>query len=412
MQAQSLDEFCRQVADAYDHLYDLVYLRAHPLAEFVASDPTHSRREKAWRLHRVLLDVIEELNPGPQAPTFSREWRRHRLMLLRYQEGLDPQTVAEQLAISRRHYYREQERSIQAISTILWNRYASPSNAPQLESRPEEDEASLSYHELLRREVTRAGQAGRPARLDDELQGVISLLQERLRERALTLEQHLLEPPPAISVDRNLLRQILLGLMGYLVEHAEQATIRVTMQAKETSVTLNMAVEPPTAVHSPAEAHVEEGLSASDELAALAHIPVHPLHDNGLVAGFEVELPTVPPNTILVVDDNEDVLELFRRYLSTQPVRVATARTAREALAKARQLQPHAITLDLMMPQQDGWDLLQTLLNQPETQHIPIVVCSVLKQEELALALGATEFLAKPITEQALLSVLTHLEVL
>jgi CheY-like chemotaxis protein len=63
-----------------------------------------------------------------------------------------------------------------------------------------------------------------------------------------------------------------------------------------------------------------------------------------------------------------------------------------------------------MIPDRDGWDLLQVLLNQPDTQHIPIIICSVLKQKELALSLGATAFLEKPISEQSLLSVLTALE--
>ena len=62
------------------------------------------------------------------------------------------------------------------------------------------------------------------------------------------------------------------------------------------------------------------------------------------------------------------------------------------------------------MPRQDGWDVLQVLLNQPETRHIPILVCSVLRQKELALSMGATAFLEKPVTEQVLLAALAALE--
>jgi CheY-like chemotaxis protein len=62
-----------------------------------------------------------------------------------------------------------------------------------------------------------------------------------------------------------------------------------------------------------------------------------------------------------------------------------------------------------MLPGQDGWDLLQILLNRPETNHIPLIICTVLKQKELALSLGATAFLEKPVTEQALFSTLEAL---
>jgi CheY-like chemotaxis protein len=113
---------------------------------------------------------------------------------------------------------------------------------------------------------------------------------------------------------------------------------------------------------------------------------------------------------VLVVDDNEDVLELFQRYLVPHQYRVVTAKAVQEGLDLAIRLQPDTITLDLMMPEQDGWDLLQALLNRPDTRHIPIIVCSVLKQKELALSLGATAFLKKPVTELQLLSALQALE--
>ncbi len=61
-------EFAHRVADAYKHLYDLVHLRTHPLTDLLIPDPTLSRKDKAWRLHRILIEVIKELDPGPHAP--------------------------------------------------------------------------------------------------------------------------------------------------------------------------------------------------------------------------------------------------------------------------------------------------------------------------------------------------------
>jgi CheY-like chemotaxis protein len=145
-------------------------------------------------------------------------------------------------------------------------------------------------------------------------------------------------------------------------------------------------------------------------MATLGGARVAPVSEAGLVIGFRVAVPATPRRTILVVDDNEDVLALFQRYLACRHYHVVVSRTAADALAQARRLQPFAITLDLMMPDQDGWDILQTLLNQPETRHIPLIVCSVLKQKELALSLGATAFLEKPVSEQALVAVLSALE--
>src|SRR5437868_9740050 len=113
MMAMEYKRYITQLAYAYEHISDLVYLRTHPLLDLLFRDSATSRKDQAWQLHHVLLDTIKELDPGPQAPAFSREWRRHRLMVLRYADGLTPQAVADQLAISRRHFYREHAMAIE-----------------------------------------------------------------------------------------------------------------------------------------------------------------------------------------------------------------------------------------------------------------------------------------------------------
>jgi CheY-like chemotaxis protein len=211
-------------------------------------------------------------------------------------------------------------------------------------------------------------------------------------------------------MDGNLSRQVLLGVLGYLIERADRATIRLTTQMEKSQVRLSLKVDPPTSICSTSQEEAGERLAAFEEMAALSGVQISPIRIGESTIGFEMHLPINSRHTVLVVDDNEDVLELFQRYLSSNEYRVVTAKTSQDAVTLARRLQPHAITLDLMMPGQDGWDLMQVLLNQPETRHIPIIVCSVLKQKELALSMGATAFLQKPVTEQEMLSVLEALE--
>ncbi|MDI7276611.1 MAG: response regulator [Anaerolineae bacterium] len=401
-------EFIQQVADAYEHLYDLVYLRTHPLLDLAVPTAQLQRKDKAWQLHRLLLQAIDELDPGAQAPPFSHEWRRHRLMVLRYMDGADPQSAADQLAISRRHLYRELDSAIEAIATVLWERYGEPAGEPSAppQETPPPAEPGL---ELLRLEAARIAQAGRYARLGDVTAGVLGLLQEVLRQRELEVCLQLQEGLPGIPVDKGLLRHMLLAMLGYLIERTERAAIVISAVLREAEFRLKVAVVPAATVRAPS-AEDQERFSALEEMAALAGARVAPLSDGESVVGFEVHVPAAPRRTILVVDDNEDVLALFHRYLACRHYHVVLSQTAEDALAQARRLQPFAITLDLMMPDQDGWDILQTLLNQPETRHIPLIVCSVLKQKELALSLGATAFLEKPVSEQALIAVLGALE--
>jgi CheY-like chemotaxis protein len=405
----SMTEFVGSVDDAYEHLYDLVHLRTHPLAEALVPGLALRREEKAWRLHHLLLDAIEKLDPGPHTPSTSLAWRRHSLMTLRYEEGMEPQAVADELSISLRHYYRERKAAIEAVASVLRDLgKASPTPPHQPHAAAGEQEIPNRL-ELLRLEATRLAQAARYAHVDAVVRGVASMLKDMLDRHDLAIDLTLLGALPPASVARSLLRQMLMGVLGYLIERSREATIRLTARAEEDAVHIVAMVDPPTALHPMGQQEALERLSALEEMAELSGARIAPIRSAQSILGMEVRLPTTQHHTVLVVDDNRDALELFRRYLSAHDYRVLAAQTAQEGLCLAQQQQPQAIILDLMMPEQDGWDLMQILLNQPATSNIPIIVCSVLKQKELALSLGAAVFLDKPVSEQTLLSTLAAL---
>jgi CheY-like chemotaxis protein len=396
--------FVEQLTDLYQHLYDLVHLRNQEVIDRLLPDPKLRRKEKAWQVHQMLLNLVDELDPGPQAPVYSKAWRRHRLMVLRYVDGLDVRTVAQELSVSRRQYYRDHEDALQAAADILWDRYIDRPAEPE----PPADEAD--HLELLRLEVARMAQARRYVDVAEVVTGSLALFQERLRQQGLSVHRDIADTVPSVSIDQGLLRQMLVSVLGNLVNRSEHAHLHITARAKGSRVPVTLRVDPPEAVQPMASEEADERLAAFQEMGKLCDAQVQALRHGDGVVGYEVRLRVEAQRTVLVVDDNRDILELFQRYLSTQAYQTLTAQSAEEALALARCTRPHAITLDLMMPGQDGWELLQTLLNQPETQHIPVIVCSVLKQKELALSLGATAFLEKPVTEQALLTALAALE--
>lgn len=422
------DAFIRQVHDLYQHLGDLVYLRVHPLLDVLAPNPALPRKERAWQLQDLLLTTIKDLDPGPQAPVLSPQWRRYRLMLRRYKNGMDADTVMQELAISRRQFYRDHEMALGAIAEMLWDHAsarlseasdtaqspmpAGPGGAAATAQTPAPGAPAFDHLEDLRLEAARTAQADRYARLNELVPGALALFKDRLAQRHLLTEVALDPSLDGILLEKGVLRQALLGLLGYLVERASEATIRLAASSDARLVRLWLGVEPPTAIRPTQPAEVAERLAAFAEMAALAGAQLTPrlaADDPLAVVGFEVALPVYVQRTILVVDDNEDVLELFRRILQPHHYRVVTARTVPEALELAAGLQPYAITVDLMLPGQDGWDLLQVLLNRSDTRQIPIIVCSVLKQKELALSLGATAFIEKPVTEQALNAALAAL---
>ncbi|MBE7472531.1 MAG: hypothetical protein DPW09_07110 [Anaerolineae bacterium] len=105
----------------------------------------------------------------------------------------------------------------------------------------------------------------------------------------------------------------------------------------------------------------------------------------------------VEATTILVIDDDPAVHDLMRRFLSKEGFWVETASSGEAGLALARRLKPAAITLDVMMPGMDGWAVLTALKADPELAHIPVIMLTMVDDKNFGYALGAAEYLTKPI---------------
>jgi len=101
--------------------------------------------------------------------------------------------------------------------------------------------------------------------------------------------------------------------------------------------------------------------------------------------------------TILAIDDNIEALDLIQRSLSRDGYRVVTCSSGEAGLSLARTVQPDVITLDVMMPQMNGWQVLAALKADATLAEIPVVLLSVVENKEIGLALGATDCLTKPI---------------
>jgi len=121
--------------------------------------------------------------------------------------------------------------------------------------------------------------------------------------------------------------------------------------------------------------------------------------------------PVVMPDpgeeqVVLVVDDDPNAVDLLGRTLQEAGVRVVTACEGQEALKLARTLHPVAITLDVLMPGMDGWEVLRELKADPATQDIPVIMVTMTNDRALGYALGATEFLTKPVQRAQLVQLL------
>ncbi len=111
---------------------------------------------------------------------------------------------------------------------------------------------------------------------------------------------------------------------------------------------------------------------------------------------------------ILAIDDDYDVLDLMCRMLRDHGFEVHTATSGQQGLELARELRPAAITLDVMMPKMDGWAVLAALKADSELCEIPVIMLTVMEERGAAVALGASDYLLKPIKRKQLLAVLNR----
>jgi signal transduction histidine kinase/DNA-binding response OmpR family regulator len=106
--------------------------------------------------------------------------------------------------------------------------------------------------------------------------------------------------------------------------------------------------------------------------------------------------------TVLVIDDDPDARDLMRRFLAREGFDTLTAPDAAEGLRLARQFNPTLITLDVVMPRRDGWAVLRELKADPQLADIPVLMLSILDEQEKGFALGAADYLTKPFDRNRL----------
>jgi len=389
------ETFVKQVKDVLEHLYDFPYLQRHPLAQFSDLSPGELPSQ---RLRRAFIDAVETLNPGPDVPFRAPHARIYNLLLMHYVEGMTVQETARELGISRRQAHRDLRRGEQSVAEILWARL------PEAVTLEENSAAQLSS---VQTEMARLETYLQPTDVGQLLQRAREAVAQMAAQRGVTLDVQTPPKPAIVPTDGVLARQVLVDALSRAVEQARPGPLHAFLVLEDacTWLTLRYAPAPgagETRAVSPVVAQLLDrlGWEMTQEQGR------GPAGERSVSLCMPARCPTV-----LVIDDNEGLVDLLSDYLTGHACWVTSATNGPEGLRLAQTLVPDTIVLDVMMPEMDGWEILQRLRNTPQTADVPVIVCSVINNPELAYSLQASLFLTKPVSRDDVLDALRQLGV-
>lgn len=400
----TFDAFEAELHTTLSHLYTPLYQPAALLARVLGLPAA----QDGDTLRKTIVQAIEALKPAPDVPTTARTWRIYELLARRYVHNISHKQTALQLGISPRHLSREQAQAVHLLAQHLWRHSqmptptdAEPASTAPLPTAPSDADAErTAFRDQVRQELI-ALQANAPGLIADVPQAMQSLaaLGTALTGSA-ALHLVVCPPPSALFalIHPTVLRQLLITSVEKVAQQLTAGEIRLTATQDAQGITITVCGAPAQAGPLPQSDFIREILTLLGGAVTVQG------GDEQLA--FVLHLPSVAKVAVLVVDDNTDLVHFYQRYVEGTRYELVHVREGQAVFATVTAALPDLIVLDVMLPDIDGWQLLIDLRRHPLTQQIPIIVCSVVRREQLAMSLGATAYLPKPVHRQVFIQAL------
>ena len=392
------DAFVHYVKDALANLYDPIHLQKHPLAGLLqpVAEPGQTAGEA---LRNLLWQTIESLRPPETIPIGRSEWLSYRLLWLYYVQSVTQTATCQELGLSQRSFYRRLQEALEAVADVLWVRYQEIDATLH-----EEPVRTPGIDELATEQAVRLAQESRrqPVDLGHAINAAREIAEPLLRQQGISLLVEVPSTLPTVLADPAILNQIIVNVLSEAIDLAIGDTLRLTVALQRDEVLCRLDRLDAGGLTA-GRGEERSGFRVSHDLLQVYGGQLWFQRDEGNALALFLKMPVAKPVSVLVVDDSAETIELYSRYLQTHHYIVRVARDEKQLAASFLPTPPDIILLDVLMPQTDGWSILQRLKTLPETRNIPVVICSVLDQPRLALALGAAVVLRKPVSETTLL---------
>jgi PAS domain S-box-containing protein len=276
--------------------------------------------------------------------------------------------------------------------------------------------------------------------LSDMVNSVLSTAKGLVKEKPIQLVSKISAEMPAVRGDTMRIRQVFINLLSNASKFTDEGSITVEAHVQK-SITGKMEALINVIDTGPGISQEDQdklfkafsqvdgsatrksggsglGLSICANLVQLhgGRISVHSEVGKGSTFWFTIPLYNQPvgeipegKKVVLAIDDDPQVIGLYERYLNPQGYHVVAVNNPAKAKERILEIKPYAITLDIMMPNIDGWTLLTALKSDPATREYPVIVCSIMEQADKGFSLGAADYLVKPILEEDLVHAINRL---
>lgn len=399
--------FIEEIRQALQGLYDPIELRHSPL---LVRFGLERQPNPGLALQELLIEAIHALKPAPSAPPHTAAQRLYRILVYRYVEQCPQKEVANDLALSIRQLRRLENEAIALLAESLAQRYGLALTAKREMTRdqgPEKDSPSSADRET-EFDWLRKSLPIETADTEQLVQSVLRTAEPVLNDLGVTVTVQASANLPPIACQVTTLRQALLNLVIAVGRTVPFGRVEIILREAREQVEITIRPVGLGPVSTTNHAH-RESIEMARQLVELSDGAMTVQVDADAPLAVTLRLRPAGQRAVLVIDDNADALQLVARFLTGSCYKFVGTQDPEQGLALAIRTMPCAIVLDVMLPGVDGWELLGRLRTHPAVGHIPVIVATILPQEQLALALGAAAFLRKPFNRDALLATLAKL---
>lgn len=394
----AISELELELRDALGHLYDPGFQPSLKLCEYFGVTAI----ESGVAVQCKVTETIESLKPQPGGPATTRPARYYEILHNRFVMRLTLEETALRMHMSLSSTWREQRAAIHMLATELWRRNSSRTDVPE---HHESELPGQGKNDLVdpipdHQSQTRLELAALLSQAPDANSEVAVLVQQVVElesglsaKRGVALEVGPIKSDLIAAVHPSVFRQILIISIGTFLRQMNGGKISLfgRLEDGEVKITISGAIGPEAenfAETLTRELPLPDGSSAE-------------VYREGQRVFLWVKLPSLSERVnVLVVDDNLDMVHYYQRSTEGTPYHVIPIEADLDLFAAIQKSKPDLIVLDVMLPNVDGWELLMRIRASVLTRSIPVIICSVVKEEELALSLGAALFISKPVSPQ------------